>query len=101
MYNDKCIKTKIKICYNKIHTNFQYNKIPKDGECCACLSVTLLDSIVVNANKNCYLQIFLEEFKYALKKKKMINTINEELNLDESDDDDHNYANRGKYIYEQ
>ena len=42
MYNDKYIKTKIKI-YNDI--KFQQNKIPKDNEYCACLSVILLDSI--------------------------------------------------------
>ena len=30
-------------------------------------------------------QIFLLEPKYAVKKKKITNTINEELNLDESD----------------
>ena len=35
--------------------------------------------------------IFLEECKYVIKKKKIINSINEELDLDESDsesDDD-------------
>ena len=31
--------------------------------------------------------MFLEECKYAVKKKKIINTINEELDLDESDDE--------------
>ena len=31
--------------------------------------------------------IFLEECKYVIKKKKIINSINEELNLDESEDE--------------
>ena len=41
VYNNKYIKTKIKIYSNKIYTNFQHNKIPKDNEYGACLSVIL------------------------------------------------------------
>ena len=51
MYNDKYIKTKTKIYNDRVYTNFQINKIPKDNEYCACLSVILLDSIFVNSNK--------------------------------------------------
>ena len=74
MYNDKYIKTKIKICNNKINTSFQGS------------SVILLDSVVKTDNYY-YPQIFLKECKYAIKKNKIINRINEELKLDESDDD--------------
>ena len=35
----KYIKTKIKIYNDRVYTNFQYNKIPKDSEYCTCLSV--------------------------------------------------------------
>ena len=87
MYNDKCIKTKIKIYYNRVYTNFQYNKIPKDNEYCTCLSVILLDPIFVNSEKEYYLQILLEECKYAMKKKKIINTNKEDLELSESVDE--------------
>ena len=31
-------------------------------------------------------------------KKKIMNTINKELNLDESEDDDQNYANRDMWV---
>ena len=79
MYNDKYIKTKIKIYNDKVYTNFQHNKIPKDNEYCACLSVILLDSIFVNSNKEYYPQIFLEERKYAIKDRKIVNTITEDL----------------------
>ena len=65
VYNDKYIKTKTKICNDRVYTNFQINKIPKDNEYCACLFVILLDSIFVNSNKEYYHQIFLEECKYA------------------------------------
>ena len=91
MYNDKHIKTKIKIYNDRIYTNFQHNKIPKDDEYCACLSVILLDSLIVNLDKEYYPLIFLEEWKYATKNKKIVNTINEHLELsdefNESDDE--------------
>ena len=73
MYNDKYIKTKIKSYNVKVYRNFQHNKIPKDNEYCACLSVILLDSIFVNSNKKYYPQIFLEECKYAIKDKTISN----------------------------
>ena len=86
MYNDKYIKIKIKIYNNIVYTNFPYNKILKDNEYCTCLSIILLDSIFVNSDKEYYPQIFLEECKYAIKKKKTMNKINEELELIEFDD---------------
>ena len=70
-----------------MYTNFQHNKIPKDNKYCACLSVILVDSTFVNSNKKYYPQIFLEECKYAVKDRKIINTINEELKLNKSDDE--------------
>ena len=76
VYNDKYIKTKIKIYNDKVYTNFQHNKIPKDNEYYTCLSVILLDSIFVNSNKEYYPQIFLEECKYAIKDRKIVNSIN-------------------------
>ena len=64
------------------------------GKHYTCFSVTLLDS-VVNADKKYLSQIFLKESKYAIKKKKIMNTTNEELKLDESDDNKYD----GNYIY--
>ena len=60
---------KITIDNNKINTNFHDSKIPEDNECCTCLSVISLDSIV-NVDINYYPQMFLEELKYAVKKEK-------------------------------
>ena len=87
MYDNKHIKNKIKISNVKINTNFHDNKIPQDNEFCVCLSVILLDSVDI-VDKKYYPQIFLEEYKYAVKKKKIINAINEELNLDDSNNDE-------------
>ena len=70
MYNDKYIKTWIKIYNDRVYTNFQHNEIPKDNEYSTCLYLILLDSIFVNSNKKYYPQILLEECKYIIKNKK-------------------------------
>ena len=77
----------IKIYNNRVYKNFQHNRIPKDNEYCAYLSVILLDSTFVNSDKEFYLQILLEECKYAIKKKKIVNAINEDLKLSEPDNE--------------
>ena len=51
-----------------------------------CLSVILLDPIFVDSDKEYYPQISLEECKYAIKDRK-INTINEDLKLNKSNDE--------------
>ena len=53
------------------------------------MSVILLDS-VINVDKIYYPKIILEQCKCAVKKEKIINTINEELDLDESIDESNN-----------
>ena len=50
-----------------------------------CLSVKLFDSIFVHSNKEYYPQIFLEQCKYAIKDRKIVNKINEGLKLSEFD----------------
>ena len=72
--NDKYIKTKIKLYGDKINTNFQGKKIPKENASNKCLSLIMLDS-VITGNKKYYPQTF--ECKYEIKKKKMENLINE------------------------
>ena len=69
--------------------------MPEDNECCACLSIILSDS-VVKIDYDYYPQMFLEECKYAVRKKKTMNTINVKLNLDESDDDKSNESDEEK-----
>ena len=71
-----------------IYTNFRHNKIPKDTKYCACLSVILLHFILVNSDREYYPQMFLEEYKYVIKNREIIYTINEDLALSESDKSD-------------
>ena len=44
--NEKYIKTKIKSYGDKVNTNFQGNKIPKENASYKCLSLIVLDSII-------------------------------------------------------
>ena len=72
---------------------FKIIKYQKINEYCLCLSVILLDSIFVNSDKEYYPQIFLEEFKYMIKDRKIINTINDDLELTESNKSDDEFDN--------
>ena len=58
--NDKYMKTKIKSYGDKVNTNFQNKKIPKETVPYKCLSLILLDS-VIRANKKYYKQTFVDE----------------------------------------
>ena len=84
--NDKYIKTKVKISADSIITNFHNKKIPKEKAPCKYLSIIMIDS-VIKANRKYYPQKLLEECKYAQKKIKIENYIDEDLEKSESDSD--------------
>ena len=69
VYNEKCGKGKIKSCNGNINTNFHNDKKPKEGPQYIGLSVILVDSIF-RTGKDCYPEVFLEEYKYFGKEKK-------------------------------
>ena len=60
--NDKYIKTKIKMYEDRVNTNFQGKKVPKENASYKCLSVIMLDS-VIRVNKKYYPKALLEECK--------------------------------------
>ena len=80
MYNEKCLKAKIKSFNGKISTNFHNNKIPKEGSQFISLSVILIDS-VIRTGKNYYPQVFLEESKYFVKERKKSGYITEDIEI--------------------
>ena len=89
---DKYIKKKIKMYGDRVNTNFQGKKVPKENASYKCISLIMLDS-VIRVNKNYYPQTLLEEYKYVIRKNKMENFINNDLRLsssDESDNEDDN-----------
>ena len=85
--NDKYIKTKIKMFEDRVNTNFQGKKVPKENASYKCLSFIVLDS-VIRVNKKYYSQTHLEECKYVIRKYKVENFINDDLDLSSSDESD-------------
>ena len=78
--NDKYIKTKINSYGDKINTHFQGKKVPQEIASYKCLSLIILDS-VIRVNKRYYPQTLLEECKHVIRKNKMENLINDDLDL--------------------
>ena len=62
--NDKYIQTKIKMYEDRVNTNFQYKKVPKENASYKCLSLIMLDS-VIRVHKKHYPQTLSEECKYV------------------------------------
>ena len=89
---DKYIKTKIKMYGGRVNTNFRGKKVPKENASYKCLSLIMLGS-VIRVNKKYCSQTLLEECKYGIRKNKMENLINNDLNLSSSDDSDNESDN--------
>ena len=87
--DDKYKKTKIKSCRDKVNTNFQGKKIPKEKSSYKYLSIITLESII-KASKKYYPQTLLKECKYEVKNKKAENIINDDLELISSDNESDN-----------
>ena len=85
VYNEKCLKTEIKSYKGKINTNFHNNKIPKEGSPCIFLSVILINS-VFRTDNNYYSQVFLEECKYVVKEKNMLEYITDDIEISSDSD---------------
>ena len=84
---DKHMKTKLKMYEDRVNTNFRGKKVSKENGSYKCLSLIMLDSII-RVNKNYYPQTFLEECKYKIRKNKIENCINDDLDLSSSDESD-------------
>ena len=87
--DDKYIKAKIKSYQDKVNTNFQGKKTPKENSSYKCLSIITLESII-KVNKKYHPQILLDECKYEVKNKKVENLINDDLELTSSDSESDN-----------
>ena len=82
---------KLKI-FNKINraTFNNNNHIPIEKDHYICIQVTDIDS-VLKIDKKAYPQAYLEQCKYKLKKRKIVNYIDDEI-IDEDGDSDINDA---------
>ena len=78
---------KLKI-FNKVNrTTFTNNAIPIEKDHYICIPVIDIDS-VLKIDKKAYPQVYLEQCKYKLKKRKIANYIDDEIIDEDSDIDD-------------
>ena len=91
--DDIYLVAKLKI-FNKINkTTFTNNTIPMEKNNYICIRTIDIDS-VLKIDKRLYPQAYLEQCKYKLKKRKIVNYINNEL-IDENSDSDIDDASSG------
>ena len=85
--DDKYLIAKLKI-FNKINrTTFNNkNNIPIEKNYYICIP-TIIDSVLKIDNKTAYPQAYLEQCKYKLKKRKIVNYIDDEIINEDSDSD--------------
>ena len=74
---------------DRVNTGFQGKEVPKEDASYKCLSLIVLD-FVIRVSKNYYPQTLLEECKYVIRKNKMENLINDDLDLSSSDNETDN-----------
>ena len=89
--DDKYLEAKLKI-FNKINrTTFNddnnKNNIPKERSHYICIPAIDIDLVLKTYHKRAYHQAYLEQFKYKLKKRKIVNYIDDEI-IDEDSDSD-------------
>ena len=91
--DDKYLVAKLKI-FNRINrTTFNNNNnnesnIPIERNHYICISAIDIDSVLKIDNKRAYPQAYLEQCKYKLKKRKIVNYIDDEI-IDEDSDSDY------------
>ena len=85
--DDKFLEAKLKI-FNKINrTTFNDDNIPKERSHYICIPAIDIDSVLKIDNKRVDPQAYLEQCKYKLKKRKIVNYIDDEI-IDEDSDSD-------------
>ena len=85
--DDIYLVAKLKI-FNKINiTTFTNNAIPIEQDHYICIPVIDIDT-VLKIDKKAYPQAYLEQCKYKLKKRKIVNYIDDEIIDEDSDIDD-------------
>ena len=90
--DDKYLVAKLKI-FNKINrttfnnNNNNNNNIPIERNHYICIPAIDIDSVLKIDNKRAYPQAYLEQCKYKLKKRKIVNYIDDEIIDDDSDSD--------------
>ena len=77
-YDEKHIKAKVREFNSAIKTNFLGDKIRKESMYYTCIACITNDSVMRMDQKN-YPQVYLEECKHRMKRRKMTKFIEAEL----------------------
>ena len=86
--DDKYLVAKLKIFNRLNRTTFNnYNNIPIERNHYICIPVIDIDSVLKIDNKRTYPQAYFEQCKYKLKKRKIVNYIDDEITDEDSDSD--------------
>ena len=70
-----------------ISTFFSENEIPKERNHYICIAAICIDSVLRIEKKN-YPQVYLEQCKYKIKRRKPVNFIDAEVDLSSDDSND-------------
>ena len=81
VYNQTYIKAKVREFDSLTKTDFLDKEIPKENMHYTCIACITINS-VIKMNKKNYLQVYLEECKYKIKKTQMSKFISAELESD-------------------
>ena len=84
--DDKCLVAKLKI-FNRINRTAFNNNIPIERNYYICIPGIDIDSVLKIDNKRAYPQAYLEQCRYKLKKRKIVNYLDDEI-IDEDSDSD-------------
>ena len=86
IYDEKYIKTKVKTFSGRINTLFSGKEIPRERNHYICIAAICIDSVLRIEKKN-YPQVYLEQCKYKIKRRELVNFIDAELDLSSDDSD--------------
>ena len=94
--DDIYLVAKLKIFNGINRTTFTNNVIPIEKDHYICIPVIDIDS-VLQIDKKAYPQAYLEQWKYKLKKRKIVNYIDDEI-IDEDSDSHLNFSVTDSYV---
>ena len=84
--DDKYLVAKLKTFDRINRTTFNNNSIPIERNHYICIPAIDID-LVLKIDKRAYPQAYLEQCKYELKKRKIVNYIDDEIIVEDSDSD--------------
>ena len=87
VYDETYIKAKVREFNDVIKTNFLGGEVPKEKMHYTCIACITIDFVMRMEKKN-YLQVYLEECKYRMKKTKMTKFIEAELESESESESD-------------